>query len=294
MTTTREIIPNGIHFGLNAKRYHAAFGVSNSDLKVFVQGPNIYKAKRDGVPLKDDDDSEEETKAQTMGSLLHLEVLEPQKFGKDLSHYVKPDAYTSEKGETKPWNGNANVCKAWKEDHSHLPIISAIEHRRVVGARASIMAHPAAGPLFAGVGQNEVSIIAPHAGTGLTLRMRADRLTPDAHGNTWIIDIKSCPDVDKFYFSARRYRHNIQIASYEEIAKLGGVENPIGCIVAVELKPIHGVHRVRVISLDEDSRRDALNVWERDLAAFAVCEATGNWPAGGPRIQTLTVSTRFQ
>jgi hypothetical protein len=38
---------------------------------------------------------------------------------------VKPAAYTDDKGAMKPWNGNANACKAWVEENADAEIITS-------------------------------------------------------------------------------------------------------------------------------------------------------------------------
>lgn len=300
----REKFPEGIHEILNSERYHAAYGVSHSNLKLFSESPQIYyNARILGVPADDSDLTDDERKAFVLGRLLHLSVLEKEKFGEGISHHTKPETYPASKtskavksgkikeGDPVPWNGNATWCADWKEDHEDKPVISMKELLRIHGARDAILNHAVSGPLFAGPGKNEVSIVAKHEATGLTLRMRADRIAQDALGNSWLIDIKSCPDVDAFIRSARQFRYNIQDCHYRKTAELAGVENPLFAFVCVELKPRYGVHPVRVVMLSEGSQAEALDIWNRDLVKFAECQEKNEWPAAGTEIELIQIRT---
>jgi hypothetical protein len=298
----REKLPLGVHENLDAERYHAAWGVSNSDLKKFAESPEIYyNARILGVKEDDSDLDDNERKSRVMGSLLHLAILEPHRFGEGISHHQKPETYPAPKtskavksgavkeGDPIPWSGNATFCQDWKDAHDDKPVISLKELNRIYGARDAVLKHAVSGPLFAGPGKNEVSIVAEHPETGLTLRMRADRIAQDAIGNSWIIDVKSVPDVDAFVRSARQFRYNVQSVAYEKTASLAGVKDVIFCFVCVELKPRYGVHTVRVVCLSEGSKSEALEIWERDLRRFAECQEKNEWPASGKEIELIQI-----
>lgn len=288
----REKLPPGVHYDINAERYHAAYGISNSLLKLFSESAEIYyNAHVLGVPEDDSDLTDDERKSRVMGTLLHAAILQPHLFGEGISHYQKPETYMHPKEGMKPWNGNATVCKDWKEAHDDKPVISLKELRRIHGARDAILNHAVSGPLFAGPGANEVSIVAEHPGTGLTLRMRADRIAQDAMDNNWLIDIKSCPDVDAFIRSARQFRYNVQDCHYRETAKLAGVKDVLFAFVCVELKPRYGVHPVRVVMLSEGSQAEAWTIWNRDLVKFAECQEKNEWPPSGTEIELIQVRT---
>jgi hypothetical protein len=300
----REKLPMGIHTNIDAARYHAAYGVSNSDLKKFAESPEIYfNARILGIKEDDSDLDDNERKSRVMGSCLHAAILEPHKFGEGISHYQKPETYPAPKtskavksgaakeGDPIPWSGNATFCQEWNEAHDDKPILSLKELNRIYGACDAVLKHAVSGPLFAGPGANEVSIVSRHRATGLTLRMRADRIAQDAIGNNWIIDIKTVPDVDAFVRSARQFRYNIQSVAYEKTASLAGMTDVIFCFVCVELKPRYGVHPVRVVCLSEASKFEAAAIWERDLERFAECVESNAWPPAGREIELIQVPT---
>lgn len=47
---------------------------------------------------------------------------------------VKPATYTDDKGAVKPWNGNANACKAWLEENANAEIITSEQDSEIKAA----------------------------------------------------------------------------------------------------------------------------------------------------------------
>lgn len=282
---------SGIQMGLDEDFYHGqTWAISNSDLKIFGgDSPAHYAAKIKGAPEDDSGLTDEERKTRVMGQLSHLSILEPERFGRDKSHYVKPLTYHDDKGVEKTWNGNANVCKAWIEEHSDKPIISEKEERRIIGARNAVLAHPVAGALVSGPGSNEVSVFAKHPATGLTLRIRADRLTEDEEGRPWIVDLKSCPNVDAFVKSARDFRYDVQAAFYTDVLALAGVDEATFCFVVFELAPRYGIHAVRIVMMDHETTTAARARYESELLRLDECRRTDTWPLGNEEIEMITV-----
>ncbi len=270
----------GIQQDVPAEIYHAqTWAVSNSDLKVFGgDSPAHYLAKINGAKEDDSGLTDDERKVRVMGQLAHIAILEPNRFGRDKSHYVKPLTYIAdEKGTEKKWNGNAKVCEKWMEEHQDLPIINEKEERRIIGSRDAVLAHPVAGDLVVGPGSNEVSVFAKHPATGLDLRMRADRLTEDAEGRPWVVDLKSCPNVDTFVKSARDFYYDQQAVLYSDVLALAGVDNPAFCFIAFELAPRF------------DTTIAARARYEAQLHYMAECRRTNVWPLGNEDIQLITV-----
>lgn len=281
----------GIKMGLDEDFYHAqTWAISNSDLKIFGgDSPAHYAAKVKGAPEDDSGLTDEERKTRVMGQLAHLAILEPERFGRDKSHYVKPLTYHDDKGIEKAWNGNANVCKAWIEEHADKPVINEKEERRIIGARNAVLAHPVAGALLTSQGMNEVSVFAKHPATGLTLRMRADRLTEDEEGRPWCVDLKTTPNVDLFVKSCRDYAYDQQNAVYDMILDLVGIDNIAFCFVAVELAPRFGIHSVRVVMMDAETIALAKARVEKHLERLVECRRTDTWPLDNEEIQLVQV-----
>jgi hypothetical protein len=257
----------GIYDGIPLPVYRAARGVSNSDLRLFSRTPAHYAAS-----LSDPGD---ETKHD--GALLHLAILAPAKFGDGVSHHVQPEDihFSNEDG------------KAWRDAHTNLPILSEIEHAQLAGARAAVFANPTARALLTAKGAGEVSVFGCHPRTGLTLRMRADRLTEDADGRPWIVGIKSCSDARKFAGAARELRYDVQSVFSTDVLALAGLPGAAFVFIAVEIEPTHGVHGVRLVMLDEGTQENARALYESELDRFIECERTGRWPAYPAEIEYI-------
>jgi hypothetical protein len=92
-------------------RGHPDFVMSGGDLSEFASCPHRWRmGYRDG-----------ETLSTEWGSLIDCILLDPNSF--DRRFAVRPETYTNEKKEVKEWNGNANVCRAWKEQQNGKQII---------------------------------------------------------------------------------------------------------------------------------------------------------------------------
>lgn len=112
----------------SAKRGSAEFPMSPSALKAFEHCPRRWV---DGYESPESD-------AKDFGSLVDCLFLTPDQF---ITKYaIKPETYVNEDEETKPWNGNAKVCKKWLEDHSRFNVISAGELSDAKKAVARLMA----------------------------------------------------------------------------------------------------------------------------------------------------------
>lgn len=96
-----------------AKRGSVGFAMSPSQLKEFSKCPDRWV--RGYEPPQ--------SEAKDYGSLLDCRLLTPDLFPK--RYAVRPATYTNDKGETKPFNLNSNVCKAWVEEQDGKEVISA-------------------------------------------------------------------------------------------------------------------------------------------------------------------------
>lgn len=104
-----------IGHGIDPEDYHThdvprgdrRFVMSRSQLVNFASSPSRWLAG-----YKEDDG---DTEATAWGSLIDCLVTEEHRF--DDKFAVKPATYRNERGEDKPWRGNAKVCEAWEAEH---------------------------------------------------------------------------------------------------------------------------------------------------------------------------------
>lgn len=112
-----KIIGSGISYAeysrQTAKRGEKDFVMSRGELMDFAACPHKWIA---GYQSHD-------TKSSEWGTLIDFLALNGQDFDKHFA--VCPEKYKNEKGETKDWNFNANVCKDWKREQCGKRIIKA-------------------------------------------------------------------------------------------------------------------------------------------------------------------------
>lgn len=91
------------YFGQSFERGTADYVMSVSALRNFGQSPSRFLA---GFNPPD-------SEAKEWGRLLDTMILSPEQF---VNRYaIQPAEYESDSGP-KPWNGNAKVCRAWKDE----------------------------------------------------------------------------------------------------------------------------------------------------------------------------------
>lgn len=98
------------HADQKAERGSPQFVMSVSALREFARCPSRWQ--NGYVPPESD--------AKVDGSLFDCLLLTPQFF--EARYAIRPATYENDKGETKPWNANANACKAWLEEHEDFKI----------------------------------------------------------------------------------------------------------------------------------------------------------------------------
>lgn len=99
-----KIVKNGADYhAQEAARGTPQFVMSSSALRAFAVCPSRWKA---GYESKDSD-------ASRWGRMLDVALLTPALF--EARYVVEPPEYTNDKGEVKPWNNNATVCREWNK-----------------------------------------------------------------------------------------------------------------------------------------------------------------------------------
>lgn len=102
------------------------FAVSSGSLRTFAQCPARF---RSGYRPP-------ESAAKDYGSLLDCMVLTPELFVE--RYAVQPENYENEKGDVKPWNNNAKVCRQWRKKHEGLEIVTASELATAKAAKSKL------------------------------------------------------------------------------------------------------------------------------------------------------------
>ena len=118
---SKQTLPSD-YFACFADRGDAGHPVSSSTLREFARCPSRW---RGGYVAP-------ESEAKAWGSLLDCLALTPEQF--DARYAVQPKTYKNEKGETKPWNNNANACRSWNAEQVGREIVRAKDQRNAESA----------------------------------------------------------------------------------------------------------------------------------------------------------------
>lgn len=149
-----------------------------------------------------------------------------------------PETYTNDKNEVKPWNWNANVCKAWGEEQDKTPL-KAAEAEACRGMADSVFDY-LGGKIR---GRVEVSLFAEMKLHGseekVPVKCRVD-LLPDAEGAP-IVDLKSCQSAEPMAFMRSAYSlgYHMQAAFAVDVARLCGLNYDTFSLLAVETDAPH-------------------------------------------------------
>lgn len=302
----------GVIPGLSNAEYHGGEEVSKSSTDIIRKSPAHYRHSRT-AQLKSS------TAAQRIGTIDHKILLEFDDFWSDYARpFVAPEgalatnpeiaARLKELGEKATGNKAELIERLRAADPSAIFLDEAkaayaaeIGDREILtdedlaqaeAVRASVMAHPVAGKLLApGSGVPELSCYWTDPETGVECRCRPDWWRHDGI----IVDLKTCLDAspEGFQKSIFSWRYHVQHAFYMDGIKAaleqGGGEMPAPkafVFVAVEKT---APYAVGVYALDAESVAIGRRDYREDLATFAECQRTGEWPAYSNKIQSISL-----
>lgn len=218
-----EIIPN-----LPFKDYCERPGINGSLLKIVHKKSLLHaRAYLDGSYA-------EESDALDFGHCFHSLTLEGRE-----DFVAKPETYVNDKGEEKPWNANANVCKKWLSEQGDLIPLN-VETVTAVRTMATAAREGLASAIN---GQTEVSLFAEMKGH--PVKCRVDLLPNDE--DQPFIDLKSCQSAEpsKFLRNAIDLGYLIQAAFTIDVAKACGVSRDRFDLLAVESAVPHAICRLK-------------------------------------------------
>lgn len=314
MKKAEAIAPKvGVFEGISNAEYHSGPEKSKSSTDLIRKSPAHYLHSRTA--------ERKETAAFLKGTMTHDRVLEPEEFWNRYAEpFVAPEGALDTMPEMKaylkaldlPVGGNkpdladriraadpsAIILDDARAEHAasvgDKQIITAADMAEVVAMHGQIMSHPKAGKLLApGSGVPELSCYWTDEETGVRCRCRPDFWRHDGV----IVDLKTCLDAsyDGFQKSVWKWRYHVQAAFY-----LDGIEAALRqapstttmpapkafLFVAVEKTAPYGVG---VYHLDAQNIAIGRREYREDLARFAECERTGEWPAYSPNIEAMSL-----
>jgi len=240
---------------LTNQEYRTVKAFSKSDLDLIHKSPALAEWSKNAPQT--------ESEVANIGTATHAALLEPDLFESDYIRMPKFDKHTK---------AGKEAAAAFAETMQGKIVFSAEDYDLVVAMRDSTLAHPIANKLLTSPGQSETSIFFEM--DGVKCKARPDRIT-EIDGVHYVIDVKTSADVEKFNFSVRDYRYDVQDVFYSEAYKqLTGVK-PRFIFVVVGKTKTFGRHPVRVFELDQDSKDAAWLECSNDLEVAKEFEAFG-------------------
>lgn len=257
----------GIHHDLHPLAYHADEARSSSDLRYEWPTPSHFLEWLTSRKKKP------ETPAMRLGSLIHVAVLEPDRFDREC--VVEPDygeIYGKHKNGHLTAEGKAARAE-FQSEHFGATLVDAEDKFRMVGMAMSIRAHTGAAKLIHCKGANEVSICWDDPETGIRCRGRIDKHSTGLA----LLDLKSCRSAHRRFFQtdASKRGYHAQAAMYEKGWSILTGEHEIYTLVAVESEPPFGVI---VYTYGPDDIQEGWKVIRKNLRTIADCTASGKWP----------------
>lgn len=180
----------------------------------------------------------------------------------------------------------SDVLAKWQENNGHRIVLSQETWDQLHAMKAAVMAHPAARALLTGKpGKAEQSVYWVDHVTGQLCRCRPDFWRAD----NVLVDVKTTDDasLEGFGKSISNWRYDVQDAFYCDGVK-AATGNDVRAFVflAVEKRPPYAV--ACYMLTPEDVELGRLQ-YRRDLAVYAQCQQSGQWPGYGDKIQTATL-----
>jgi hypothetical protein len=247
-------------------------GVSKSGLDLLHRSPALYHmAQIHPRPP---------TPAQTLGTAIHMILLEPERAQTEL---VADPYRASRSKEAIAWRTEqavaGRIVLALADDTDPWSPSPWVAARSAVGA---VRAHPMARALL-DTGRAEVSGYWTDPDYGILCRIRPDWLD-EAH--QVVVDLKTTRDagMDAFARSAIEYRYHVQAAYYVDGLTACGWQPQAFLFVVVETVPPYGVALYRVTDEDLELGR---TIYRADLRTYHACLRDDSWPAYPEDIRDL-------
>ncbi|UPY96240.1 PD-(D/E)XK nuclease-like domain-containing protein [Pectobacterium sp. 21LCBS03] len=251
----------GIYYDIPNETYHAADGVSKSQLDMVAQSPALLKWQRT-APV-----DEEKLRALDMGSALHCLLLEPDEF-KNRFIVAPPFNRRTTAGKEAEAKFLADCASTGKT------VMDNEDGRKLELMRGSAFAHPAARWLLESDGYNEASIYWQDEETEELCRVRPDRYLKD---RPVIVDVKKVADMERFARHIEEFRYHVQDAMYSDGFYQHFNEHPTFVFIAVSETIDCGRYPVRVFELEDDDKATGHELYRRDLAAYHNARTSRNW-----------------
>jgi hypothetical protein len=279
MILNSKIVATGVDYDTYAKqtvdRGHPEFSMSRGEIMSFAENPKRWL---DGYQ------DNEATDSKDWGQLIECMVGLSGRF--DDLYAIAPAEYEDEKGKKKPWNWNANFCKAWRDDQGGREVIKAEHFGKAKDAVSALRQNADVMELFAH-SKNQVMVCGEWrdepTGIVVPLRCLIDLLPINSHGRfgKWIADFKTTKNgnPDSWARVVDDFGYDIQASLSTDLYVSATKEDRVEWVHVVQenVKPYHVVTplpalTVEFVTYGREKFRAALRL-------YAQCLATGKWPS---------------
>jgi exodeoxyribonuclease VIII len=267
----------GIH-NISNQAYHAADGVSRSQLWTFKQLPHKYWYQYLSGEYVETPDKEE----FLIGEMLHTRLLEPDRF--DERFFMMPKVNRTTK------QGKADYTEALQLANGRA-LFTPDHWNMISGMEKSLMEQSVVRDILKGDVRFESSIFWEDSETGVLCKARPDLLNLPVCG-----DLKTTQDASyrAFQFSAMKYGYFLQAGMIYEALKSLGTTYEKFVFMCVEKKPPYAAG---LYLLDDEAVQFGIDLFHQLLRKFATCKHNNEWPDYGiqmlmiPKYATMELET---
>lgn len=266
----------GFHRDVDFETYVSWDAANQSMLNGFSKTPAHVRYELDHGGKK-------RTPALDLGVLVHLAVMEPERFNAEIIVPPKLDMR---------FKKSKDIMAAFVSEHGDKTYVDVDTFGKVTAMAHNVLEHPTAGEFFAGRGVKELCIFWNDEEHGVKCKARIDRLSTIGE---WPIvgDLKGSRSAARRSFekSINDYGYHVQAAHY-----LAGLEAivpvPAGqpfrrfVFVVVENEP---PHCVAVYEIDDAALAEGAIVRSRYIKKWRECRESGEWPGYPPGIEYVSL-----
>lgn len=201
---------------------------------------------------------------------------------------VKPETYTDDKGNVKPWHGGSAVCKQWAIDHAQQTCISAADDAVCRGMYGALNRNVDAMRLLKS-GAPEVVIRCVNAlskSHTIFTQIRIDWLSGLPSAPEAMVDYKTCASLGSFASDCVTYCYDRQAAFYQDMYRMHtGKTLPWYWIAQEKSKPYRSQVFVATPRLLDRAWRLNMELYDR----VTECIVSDTWPMGTEGIHEVDV-----
>lgn len=257
---------HGLIENLPAADYHAAPGLSSSEIKRLLVSPAHFKQYQ---PY--------ETAAMEFGTAVHCAILEPEAFA---ATYL-----VEEKIDRRSKDGKLAYEALLA---SGKKLLKPEQWDAIMAMRTRFMEHAICKNLITG-SRSEVSAFATHAYTGVPVRARADIYKHAQDDAPMIADIKTCDDARPHAAASAicKYGYDISAAWYlDTFHQATGTPHHNFIWIFMEKSAPYGI---RTYLANYETIQNGRRLYEKALAEYKVSLDFGEWPCYKEQLEDISL-----